>query len=380
MVKRTVAITTVDSLLKIPVARYEDGDNDDWSYATNLSHSNALTSLYESPFDSFDDIVRQGEYSNDDDVHDLKSAEERLEYCPDCSSIMVFSVNGSRILCKQPHCGYTRSIYDNTIASLSYGEEYELQTTSNNVMGYARQNKARIFGRLSKRSIRQEIINYIQKCIVVSLGKTDTSSILVEDINATCKIHRWKNLSDNITQIFCRITGRAPPYLDDERTNQADNMYLLVRDTYYTFCRPKNRVNFMNYRYLWYKIWELLGAIHLLPFVQLLESAKLFAQDVIWHSICKRLNWKFIPTVARPKSVIQPLDMSFLEKCKIYSTPTTNTNSSDSITMMDSIKSETDAIIMNDIAVPINNAKKRKQISRDTSVMMPPAAKTVRVM
>ena len=61
---------------------------------------------------------------------------------------------------------------------------------------------------------------------------------------------------------------------------------------------PDTRKNFLSYSYVLYKFCELLELDHLLQYFPLLKSReKLQQQDVIWKSICKDLEWEYIPSI-----------------------------------------------------------------------------------
>ena len=58
------------------------------------------------------------------------------------------------------------------------------------------------------------------------------------------------------------------------------------------------RVNFLNYYYVLHKIFEIKNNLEFMKYCPLLKSTdKLIQQDMIWKQICKKLNWKYIPSI-----------------------------------------------------------------------------------
>ena len=91
--------------------------------------------------------------------------------------------------------------------------------------------------------------------------------------------------------------GIKPPIMSPELEEILCNLFLDIQKPYSKNC-PDDRVNFLNYYYVLYKMCELLGESHFLPFFPMLKDpVKRIEQDEIWKKICKELQWEFIPTV-----------------------------------------------------------------------------------
>jgi len=74
------------------------------------------------------------------------------------------------------------------------------------------------------------------------------------------------------------------------------NLFLEIQKPYAKYC-PIDRVNFLNYYYVLYKLCELLREDKYLPYFYMLKDPeKRNEQDEIWKEICKDLHWEFIPT------------------------------------------------------------------------------------
>ena len=91
--------------------------------------------------------------------------------------------------------------------------------------------------------------------------------------------------------------GIKPPVMNPQLEDKLCSLFMEIQKPYAKHC-PDNRVNFLNYYYVLYKICELLGENQFLPFFPLLKDpVKRIEQDEIWKKICKELNWEFIETI-----------------------------------------------------------------------------------
>jgi hypothetical protein len=90
--------------------------------------------------------------------------------------------------------------------------------------------------------------------------------------------------------------GIKPPTMSIELENTLCSLFLEIQKPYSKFC-PNERVNFLNYYYVLFKMCELLGEDEYLPhFYMLKDPVKRMEQDEIWKKICHELNWEFIDT------------------------------------------------------------------------------------
>ena len=91
--------------------------------------------------------------------------------------------------------------------------------------------------------------------------------------------------------------GIKPPIMSPELEDVLCNLFLDIQKPYSKNC-PDDRVNFLNYYYVLYKMCELLGENKFLPFFPMLKDpVKRIEQDEIWKKICAELQWQFIPTI-----------------------------------------------------------------------------------
>jgi hypothetical protein len=91
--------------------------------------------------------------------------------------------------------------------------------------------------------------------------------------------------------------GIKPPIMSPELEDKLCNLFMEIQKPYAKHC-PDDRVNFLNYYYVLYKMCELLDEHTFLPFFPMLKDpVKRIEQDEIWKKICKELNWEFVPTI-----------------------------------------------------------------------------------
>ena len=91
--------------------------------------------------------------------------------------------------------------------------------------------------------------------------------------------------------------GIKPPIMSPQLEETLCCLFMDIQKPYAKHC-PDYRVNFLNYYYVLYKMCELLGETHFLPFFPMLKDpVKRIEQDEIWKKICKEIHWEFVPTI-----------------------------------------------------------------------------------
>ena len=91
--------------------------------------------------------------------------------------------------------------------------------------------------------------------------------------------------------------GIKPPIMSPELEDKLCNLFMEIEKQYSKHC-PNDRVNFLNYYYVLFKLCELLEERTFLPFFPMLKDpVKRIEQDIIWKKICGEMNWTFIPTI-----------------------------------------------------------------------------------
>ena len=90
--------------------------------------------------------------------------------------------------------------------------------------------------------------------------------------------------------------GIQPPIVPPVLEQQLFSLFCNVEKRYAVHC-PDNRVNFLHYYYVLYKLFELLGERqYLADIIMLKDPARTAEQDVVWQKICADFEWPFIPT------------------------------------------------------------------------------------
>ena len=90
--------------------------------------------------------------------------------------------------------------------------------------------------------------------------------------------------------------GIKPPNMSPDLEDKLCNLFMEIQQPYSKHC-PRDRVNFLNYYYVLYKMCELLNETSFLPYFPMLKDpVKRIEQDEIWKKICGELNWQFYPT------------------------------------------------------------------------------------
>jgi hypothetical protein len=91
--------------------------------------------------------------------------------------------------------------------------------------------------------------------------------------------------------------GIKPPVFSPEFEDTLCNLFNELLSPYSKFC-PNDRVNFLNYYYVLYKLCESLDEVRYLHDIPMLKDReKIIEQDEIWKRMCSELNWGFIPTI-----------------------------------------------------------------------------------
>ena len=90
--------------------------------------------------------------------------------------------------------------------------------------------------------------------------------------------------------------GIKPPIMSPELEDKLCNLFMEIEKQYSKHC-PNDRVNFLNYYYVLFKLCELLEERSFLPYFPMLKDPiKRIEQDITWKKICNEMNWQFIPT------------------------------------------------------------------------------------
>lgn len=222
-----------------------------------------------------------------------------LELCNHCKIPLLISIEYDSLYCK--NCKHKYNISDNTMATVSFLDEVELQIFPYQKPGHALKWKNNILWR-SKKVIHVNILHYIMQNLKSKLNLHCVKDIKCHHINYIVRKLKLDSLYQHTTQIFCRITGTPPPTIEKDIEENGDLMFLAIQEPFKKYKKPE-RKNLFSYPFIWYKIWEYLGQYHLLDYLFLLSEKKLKEQSEFWEEICNdpSLNWKYIPTEIKNK-------------------------------------------------------------------------------
>lgn len=217
-----------------------------------------------------------------------------LELCVNCHIPLLISIECDSLFCKK--CKHRYKISDNTMATVSFMDEVELQIFPYQKPDHALKWKNNILWR-SRKLINVKVLHYIMQNLKTHLNLTDVKDIECYHINYIVRKLKLNSLYQHTTQIYCRITGTPPPTIDKDVEENGDYMFLAIQEPFNLYKKPE-RKNLFSYPFIWYNIWQSLGQYHLLKYLFLLSDKKLKEQSEIWKKICSHhtLNWKYIPT------------------------------------------------------------------------------------
>ena len=95
--------------------------------------------------------------------------------------------------------------------------------------------------------------------------------------------------------IMHRVTGQQPPVLTHRLTMQLDLLFIQMQLPFMEV-RPTRRKNFLNYNYVFNRLFQKLDIEELGMFFPLIKTkSKLAALDVMWYDICDILRWEKVP-------------------------------------------------------------------------------------
>lgn len=219
----------------------------------------------------------------------LESAEDTQ--CPMCGGAMQVLPFEPTMKCSV--CMYSTTFLDATSSAMEY-------TMTSERSSMTRYERLAHFLEFMKKLQYKESMKVPTEPLVKVMDELKARGIktaaeihvgLVRDVVRGLRLSKYY---DHITQIYCRISGAPPPQIDKENEQKLRCMFIAIQEP---FERVKHdRRNFLAYSFVTFKLCELLGLHHILPFISLLKT-KNHQHDAMWKGMCKILNWKFMPTV-----------------------------------------------------------------------------------
>jgi len=99
---------------------------------------------------------------------------------------------------------------------------------------------------------------------------------------------------ENAHSIAFALTGQQPPYIKRVTQEKMIKMFKQIVIAWTSVCSEKS---FLNYYYVVYKLFELMGENELMGHVPLLRTPlRIRRHDRVWAKICDELGRTFLPT------------------------------------------------------------------------------------
>lgn len=224
---------------------------------------------------------------NDDDEHT----------CTTCKTPLTYSPTDATAICTS--CGVTDVYFENGTRGLNYQEQVD----------YA-----------SKRAFTYKRISHFIECLNASQAKQNTSipQDVMDAVQSEMKKHRIqadKLTSDHVRK-FLKRRGYAKYYEHvnfivssinhsvittiPKHVEETLIKMFVATQTPFEMVTDSDRVNFLRYNYIIYKMLEIIGETDYLHMFPLLKSRhKLIQHDQVWKKICEHpsIQWPFIPTI-----------------------------------------------------------------------------------
>ena len=222
---------------------------------------------------------------------------QEAHVCEACGDPLMYAPVTAQMICTS--CGMTTTHYEGGTRGLNYNEQVE----------YA-----------SKRSFTYKRISHFVECLNASQAKQNTS-IPDEVVNAMhSEMKKYRLQPQNVTSThirgFLKRRGLSKYYehvnyilslinhtkqtsLPKHVEETLIKMFIATQQPFETVT-DSDRVNFLRYNYIIYKLLEIMGETDYLHMFPLLKSRhKLIQHDQVWKKICAHpsLQWPFIATI-----------------------------------------------------------------------------------
>ena len=212
--------------------------------------------------------------------------------CPSCGCECLMDYATSDMVCTA--CGICTFVYGASAENVTYEQHQSMQRAPG--AAYLRTNHlnellSQIQGRETKH-IPEHVLDGVRaelhKMRVHDMDRVEFSQI--DDI-----LHRlnYTAFYDHTVTITSLVTGREVSAMTPDMEADLQNMFLQVQRPWEMY-KPRERTNFLCYRYVLYQLCRLLGGDEFLPRFRLLKSRQRLADlDSVWKLICESLSWPY---------------------------------------------------------------------------------------
>ena len=141
----------------------------------------------------------------------------------------------------------------------------------------------------------------------------DTVRSVLRSLNMQLYIEKW-------LQIIFRITTIQPPFPGPLVVQQLDSLFNELQRPFDS-CKIVGRKNFLNYNYVFCRLFQKIGTPQFSMFFPLIKStSKLKSLDKMWGSMVDKLQWPFTPLQQVPSFAVklhspQTLLQKLAQKC-----------------------------------------------------------------
>lgn len=222
----------------------------------------------------------------------MKNTNVLSQLCPMCNVEKILHPNDGHLVCGE--CGHTDQIIVD-MEKINFKDPfYENKSTK-----YKRMNHFSELMNQFQAKESTEIPTAILNNIIIEIKKqkiSNPSKLTKKKMRSILKKLDLNIYFEHVPFIINKLTGLPPPNITREIEEKLKSMFKEIELPFEMF-KPKNRKNFLNYNYIFYKFFELLELDHFLPHFTLLKShTKRREQDEVWEKICKYLKWEYIPS------------------------------------------------------------------------------------
>lgn len=220
---------------------------------------------------------------------------DTIDNCANCGTAFDYTtmVLNSSIIC--PSCGMETPV-------IQFNDAKSSNEISINKYSYKRVvhflDKIRRLQACENTKIPQEIYNSIK--LECKKEHINVSDITIDKIRMYLAKYRYTKYYDNAYQIYKHLTNKTILNNSENIEVQLVNKFTQVEEVYDSeiLINSKNRTNFINYKYILYKLCQLLNYNEYLEYIQLSKNkSKLQQLDSIWKQIVNILHWEYIPTI-----------------------------------------------------------------------------------
>lgn len=118
-----------------------------------------------------------------------------------------------------------------------------------------------------------------------------------QDVRQFLKKLKLNRYYEHVSYILSKVTGISPPSISRETEETLRHMFCQLQEPFERHC-PETRSNFLSYRFVLRKLFELLGLHQYVEYFTLPRSKKRIDEyDEMWQKSCQELGWEFIRTV-----------------------------------------------------------------------------------